>query len=344
MKPQELSNNAFSQRGLRSVYSMFLVIFFTVSCITGCTGLGTPTAEDYYSIGMAYFEVGKYPEAEKWLNRAKSVDKTKNASEYILGRIAFETKRYDDALVYFERILAKDPENVMALKALAYTYIQIGDLNKAESLYNQVLALVPESADDGYNYALVLYVMEKYEMSEAVLSKYQFALLDNKDVLLLFARVQRAQDKPEAVDHYAQWLEANTDPVVRYEYGSVLEQAGLYARALEEYQTTLKELSANTKEPQKSSLHYAIARVLLIADAESEEGITELKSATAEGFNDTEALESLLNEAGISDTNKDGIRRIIDTINDAKQKQSATDTQTSPEGNDTETNKDKTET
>lgn len=291
-------------------------VFYGASCTSWQT---VASAEEYFSIGMAYFDMGKYAEAEKWLNRAKVVDKTKTASEYNLGRIAFEMKRYPEALQYFERILDKDPHNVMTLKAAAYTSIKLGNIEAAEALYDRILALEPENADDGYNYALVLYTMEKYEMSEAVLSKYPAALLENNEVILLFARIQRAQHKPEAMDKYAQWLETNSDPLVRYEYALLLEENGFYVRALEECRTVLKDLPQDSKEPKKSTLHYTIARLLLTADPENEEGITELQTAITEGFTDKEALETLLTQKGISASHKEEIQRIIDDMTAPKQ-------------------------
>jgi tetratricopeptide (TPR) repeat protein len=316
------------------LFSRTLIFFFVsfVFCGVSCANWGAvASAEEYFSIGMAYFDMGKYAEAEKWLNRAKSVDKTKTASEYNLGRIAFETKRYQEALQYFERILDKDPYNVMTLKAAAYTSIKLGNIEGAEALYEKILALEPENADDGYNYALVLYTMEKYERSEAVLSKYPAALLENNEVILLFARIQRAQHKPEAADRYAQWLETNSDPLVRYEYALLLEENGFYVRALEECRTVLKDLPQDSKEPKKSTLHYTIARLLLIADPENEEGITELQSAITEGFDDKEALETLLTQKEISAAHKEEIQRIIDDMATAEQgKEAPQDEASSP--------------
>jgi tetratricopeptide (TPR) repeat protein len=286
--------------------------FFLSWMISSCATWGAAPAEEYFSLGMAYFELGKFEEAEKWLNRARRADKTQTASEYNLGRIAFETGQYQDAAKLFEGILKKDPENVMALKAAAYTRIKTGDLEKAEDLYRRVLALVPESADDGYNYSLVLFAMKKYAAVEEVLSGHQFGLLDNNDVLLLFARAQAAQDKIEAADSYAQWLANNSDPKVRYEYGQVLEKAELYARALEEYRTALTGLSQDSEDPKKTDLRYTIARLLLIADAESEEGVTELKTAVSEGLTDMTMLEELIRDERISAANRESIRTLID--------------------------------
>jgi tetratricopeptide (TPR) repeat protein len=277
-------------------------------------GLGATSAEEYYSIGMAYFEIGKYEEAEKWLNRARSVNKTQVASEYNLGRIAFETKRYGDAARHFEAVLRRDPENVLALKAAAYTRIKTGELDKAEEFYRRVLALSPESADDGYNYALVLYAMEKYPEAEKVLAGYQFALLDNSDTMLLYARCQKAQGKVEAADSYAKWLVNNSDSAVRYEYAQLLETQELYARALEEYRKALSNFSSGTSGLKRQDLRFALARVLLIADSDSNEGITEMEGAVSEGYNDIESLQKLLEDRRLSAASRTSLTAIINGV------------------------------
>jgi tetratricopeptide (TPR) repeat protein len=286
------------------------------------------TAEEYFSLGMAYFDLGKYAEAEKWLNRARAIDKTQIASEYNLGRIAFETGRYEEAARLFDRVLVRDPDNVMALKAAAYSRIKTGELAMAETLYSRVLLLEGESADDGYNYSLVLMALEKPEQAEAVLVKYQIALEESNNAnnaLLLLARAQRAQNKVEAADSYNQWLQTNSDPQVRYEYAQVLEQAELYARALEEYRVVLntlpqsapapadpKQAAAAPQGPERPALRFTIARLLLIADSESSDGISELETAVSEGFADMDRLNALLDEVKISDAHKTEIRRVID--------------------------------
>ena len=290
---------------------VFLLTAAAVLVFNNCISSGAASAEEYFAIGMAYFDMGKFAEAEKWLNRAKAKDRTMHASEYNLGRIAFETGRYDDALKYFKSILKRDPNNVLALKAAAYTYIRNGDIEKAGELYDKVLKLVPESADDGYNYALVLFAMKKYEEAEQVLNNHEFALLDNNDVLLLYARSQKEQNKPEAIDSYEKWLVNNTDAKVRYEYAQLLESHQLYARALEEYRAALGEIAADAAAPAKSDIRFAVARVLLIADSGSNAGITELKGAVDDGFSDSEKVSELLTYERISAKHKDEIRTIV---------------------------------
>jgi tetratricopeptide (TPR) repeat protein len=300
---------------------VILAAFFS-----GCASQAAASAEEYYSLGMAYFHLAetetdagrkleKFSEAEKWLIRARTVDKTRTASEYNLGRIAFETGRFNEAIDYFERILNTDPDNIMALKAAAYSRIKIRDFEQAESLYNRVRALTPESADDGYNYALVCYAMEKYEKAEEVLSGYPFALSENNDALLLYARSLSKLDRIEAVDSYAQLIaNGNTNSGVRYEYARILEKGEFFAKALEEYRILVNAIPAEQSEPSKAFIRFTIARLLLTADSENTEGIDTLNTAVSEGFADTSALESLLEDERISASNKEEIRKIIERI------------------------------
>jgi tetratricopeptide (TPR) repeat protein len=289
------------------IFLLSAILFFSV--FTGCTTSAT-SAEEYFSIGMAYFELGKYEEAEKWLNRAKSSDKTMLASQYNLGRLAFERQRYNDAAKYFEDIIRKDQNNILALKAAAYTRIKTGDIDIAEQHYSKLLELVPESADDGYNHALVLYAMGRYNDAQIVLEKYLLSLLGNNEVQLLYARSQAAQNKVEAIDSFSSWLNNNTDAQVRYEYGLVLEKHEYYARAMEELRKALTETSSSNRD-LNNKIRFTLARVLLIADNASSAGITELQTAVNEGFNDVSAVEELLTKEKISSANKRSIETII---------------------------------
>lgn len=311
-----------------ALINRFILFASVLLFFASCAGLAT-SAEEYYSIGMAYFEMGNYTEAERWLNRALSLNRTMSASEYNLGRIAYGTGRYTDALKKFNYILKKDPENVMAMKAAAYTQVKLGNVEEARKLYDKVLELEPEAADNGFNYATILYAMDKPEEAEEVLQKYSYTILDDKDALLLLARVQKAQKKPEAIDSYDLWLSKNNDPQVRYEYTIALEDGGFYAPALEAARKALEELSADTDTLKRSTIRFVIARLILVSDPENEEGITELRTAIVDGFNDQEAIDALIKDERLTKVLSDEVRRTIDS---AKTGSTASDsTSTSPE-------------
>jgi len=303
-----------------------LAFFILILLIYGCAAMAA-SAEEYYTIGMAYFELGKYEEAEKWLNRARQSDRTMIASQYNLGRLAFERQRYNEAAELFEDILLKDPDNVLALRAAAYARIKTGDIGIAQIHYIRLLELVPENADDGYNHALVLYAMERYDEAAGVLEKYRYSLRDNRDLLLLYARTQSARNKVEAIDIFSAWLAEGSDPKVRYEYALALEHHELYARAIEELRKAISEVTPSTGNIKKSDIRFALARVLLIADGGSTEGIAEMQNAVEEGFNDASAIEKLIESGRISGANRDRLRNIASGIRRAHENVLETDSE-----------------
>jgi tetratricopeptide (TPR) repeat protein len=309
--PAALSSHGSNGEKLTFI-NRYILLAGVLLFFASCAGLAT-SAEEYYSIGMAYFNMGNYEDAERWLNRALSRNRTMSASEYNLGRIAYGTGRYTDALKKFNDILKKDPKNVMAMKAAAYTQVKLGNVEEARKLYDKVLELEPESADNGLNYATILYAIDKPAEAEEVLQKYSYAILDNKDTLLLLARAQKAQKKPEAIDSYNLWLLQNSDPQVQYEYTIALEDGGFYAPALESARKALEGLSADTDTLKRSAIRFVIARLILVSDPENQEGITELRTAIIDGFDNQEAIDALEEDERLTAAVRDEARRTIDS-------------------------------
>ena len=301
-----------SRKNLNAVMLFVICVLLSAVC-TGCTGMAA-SAEEYYAIGMAFFDLGRFEDAERWLIRARQANRTMVASTYNLGRLAFERQRYDEAAGYFENILRTDPDNVIALRAAAFTRIRTGEIDIAQRHYSRLLYLIPESADDGYNHALVLHAMGLYSEAEEVLERYPFALIDNKDVHLLYARTLAALNKVEAIDSFASWLAVNSNAKARFEYAQTLERHDFFARALEEYRLALTEAAAASVDPRRIDVQFAISRVLLIADGGSSEGITELQSAVTNGFNNIEAIEGLLANDSISAANRESIQSVINNL------------------------------
>ncbi|MCL2800238.1 MAG: tetratricopeptide repeat protein [Treponema sp.] len=296
------------------IYKKLAIILFSLCILlfslSGCASAAA-SAEEYYSIGMAYFELGRYEEAEKWLNRARQADRTMIASTYNLGRLAYEQKRYEEATRHFESILRIDADNVLALKAAAYSRIMMRDFPSAEKHYTRLFELVPESADSGYNHALVLHALGRHAEAQIVLERYPSSLLENKDNLLLYARIQAAQNKVEAINSFTSYLSENSNPLARYEYAQVLEHHQFFARALEEFRKALSETPAASLNPKRSDIRFSIARILLTADNNSE-GIAELQTAVNDGFNDRAAVERLLTR--VSAAHREPVRNILSSM------------------------------
>jgi len=285
---------------------------------------------------MAYFDLGKYAEAEKWLLRARQSDKTFTASEYNLGRIAFELGRYDEACQRFEGLLKKDPDNVMVLKAAAFARLKRGDMGKAETYYKRVVELSPDSVDSRYNYALLLNALGKYEAAERLLLQLLEENKNDSASLLLLARTRNAEGKVEALDDYAGYLKNNEKSEVRFEYAQALVKAQYYGRALENYEALLKLPPDALGGIRKADLYFEAAKILLLsghttgvespttpkdnsggpsAQADQEnQGLSYLKNALREGFKDSQALSALLKDQRLSKDQKEKIEALIEAV------------------------------
>ncbi|MCL2174532.1 MAG: tetratricopeptide repeat protein [Treponema sp.] len=303
---------------MRNFLSFFIVLlsFFSV-LLFSCAGMAA-SPEEYFNIGMAYYDLGKYEEAEKWLSRARQANKTYAASQYNLGRIAYERQHFTEAAELFEEILKRDPDNILALRAAAYTRIKTGDIDKSQKHYSRVLELIPESSDDGYNHALVLFAMERYEESEEQLNKYPFAIQTNKDMQLLLARSQGKQNKVEAIDNFSKWLAQNNDYKARYEYAGVLEYNALYARAIEEYRKSLSDAPENADNPKKNEIRFALAKTLLTAERESTAGAIEMQGAVDDGYKNAALIEEIIDGGKLSRANSITLRTIVDNLRRAE--------------------------
>jgi len=273
------------------------------------------SAEEYYALGTAYFDMADYDKAKQWFSKAAAYELTRRSAEYNLGRIAFETGAYGESAALFEALLKEDPDNIVLLKAAAFARIKNADFLVAERQYRRVVELAPDSTDAAYNFALVLFALQRFEEAEAILS-VQSATGDQDDrlALLLLARTQKALGKVEAIDQYEKWLLYGTEAKVLAEYAETLEAAAYYARALETYRKMRETASQDSGGMNAAEVQFRIGRLLLIAGAEGEQGLDELKLAVEAGFSDADLLTELTLDQRIPQDQRDEVLSILDAL------------------------------
>jgi Tfp pilus assembly protein PilF len=80
-----------------------------------------------------------------------------------MGRIELENKNYEQALGYFNKIIKIDSTNRFGWLFLGFTYSDMGDIPKAESVYEKAVKILPDDASLWSYYGLTLYSQNKYE-------------------------------------------------------------------------------------------------------------------------------------------------------------------------------------
>lgn len=294
-------------RVLRLAATIGIFLFFSACSTVGGRVYVEP--EEYYSIAAAYFDLGKYSEAERWFKLARRSEKTRFAAEYNLGRIAFESGNGEEAARRFEALLAYDPANATVLRAAAYSWMKAENWDRALALYDRIADLLPETEDARYNYALALLRAERYEDASARLKPYVERRSDDRGAILLLASAERKLGRPEAVDRYAAALALKEEASVRIDMAEALEDLELYARALESYRAVLAA-GASDSVGGKGFVRFRAARVMLRAGEDPERSLAELSGAIADGFKDAEALRKLPETVGASQELSERILRI----------------------------------
>uniref|UniRef100_A0A7C3HZ66 Tetratricopeptide repeat protein n=1 Tax=Gracilinema caldarium TaxID=215591 RepID=A0A7C3HZ66_9SPIR len=277
---------------------------FFVSCASGPASV---SEDELYSLGKAYYDLGKYSEAEVWFQRASNFKKTKNASMYYLGRIAFQQQKYENAARIFEALLKSDQDNVLLLKAAAFSNLKAQKFEKAELQYKRVIELVPGSKDSTYGYALVLYGLQKYDDAYRLLKDLKADSDEDRDALLLLARTEYKLSFPEALDHYSKWLEKGDDPVVLKEFAEVAEQQALYSRAIEAYKKIKQTNRAEAAGLQKGEIDFLIGRLIMIADPSDSQGKASIETSLSLGYVNKEKIDALLADSRLSETQRQSL-------------------------------------
>ena len=93
-----------------------------------------------------------------------------------------EEDRFGEAIIYLDKILEEDPENLKALSNKAGLLIKLEKFSESVSLSNQVLEIDPNRISTLTNKAIALEMLKEYEESFLTFSKIIFLEPENEAV------------------------------------------------------------------------------------------------------------------------------------------------------------------
>jgi hypothetical protein len=105
----------------------------------------------WHTLGKYYSEVGHFDKAIESINRAITIDATKDIYYYHLGQAYAASRRYLEAIRAFEQTVALNPQHVFAHCSLAGYYRKLG--NDAEAIKHIEIALPNIRQEKAYNQA-----------------------------------------------------------------------------------------------------------------------------------------------------------------------------------------------
>jgi tetratricopeptide (TPR) repeat protein len=282
---------------------MLAVVLVTVILVlAGCAGTpgGAAAASDYFNVGNAWYELGKYDKAIAAYERALKLDPGLAKGNLNLALAYVHLKRVDEAVAVLQRLLAVDPQNTQVLSTLAWAYHAGGRDQDALAQYEAVIALSPGDADALYNSAIILWKMDKKQEALARLRTVLERTPDDTDAMFAAAQVLLALDDAAGssamISRYLEKKPADVDAL--YTAAAAAERQQKYARALDAYDALI------AADPTQATALFAEARLLLTVVQDPQRGLDTLDKALAAGFKDKDAAGALLDAANLLEQDK----------------------------------------
>jgi tetratricopeptide (TPR) repeat protein len=110
-----------------------------------------------YFIGLAYSRAERYDSAAVWLEKLWRVDSLNARVQFSLGAALERSGQFDRAVAVFENLIAREPDNGIALNYLGYMYADSGiRLDESLQLIQRALQQEPDNGAylDSYGWAL----------------------------------------------------------------------------------------------------------------------------------------------------------------------------------------------
>ncbi|WKC79621.1 tetratricopeptide repeat protein [Borreliella tanukii] len=184
-----------------------------------------------YNLSIAKFENNKFEESLEAINKAINLNPEKNEYLYLKASINLKNKNYQNAILLYNLVIEKNPENTSAYINLAKAYEKLGNKTQAistlEKIINKNNKLALNNLGILYkkekNYQKAIEIFEKAIINSDIEAKYNLAttlieINDNaraKDLLKEYTKLK--PNNPEALHALGiiEYNENNNDQTLR---------------------------------------------------------------------------------------------------------------------------------
>ena len=128
-------------------------------------------------LGVLFSIQVTYAEEELPLPEGKNIKEWESISAALIAE-----KRFSEAIIYLDKILEQEPDNLKALTNKAGLLAQLGNFSKSVNLSNKVLEIDPNRISALTNKAIALKMLKEYEKSFQVFTKILYIEPDNEKI------------------------------------------------------------------------------------------------------------------------------------------------------------------
>lgn len=213
--------------------------------------------EDYLRIGRSFFRLKDTVNAIKNLEAANILDTINYEASGDLAAIYVNQKRYDKAVVEYDRLLAKDPKNITALFYNGFSYFVLGKNNTAKDNFKRLIELRPNNIQSYHHLTKI------YSLQDSIPQGRQYANI----VITLSDSAMKAD--PTKTAQHAQFIIGAYYMLASFDYKEKNITASI---------GNLEKAVTYEKDKKDESLHLFLAQMYAVHSGNAELLATEAKA------------------------------------------------------------------
>ncbi|WP_460315118.1 2OG-Fe(II) oxygenase family protein [Aliiglaciecola aliphaticivorans] len=211
------------------------------------------------AMGSAYERLGNNTEAKSYFSESLLLNPKQPDLYYALGKIAFLSKAFDQAINYFKQCLKFDNKNPQVWLKLSQSYFYLDDLDSAEQGFLNCESLQPNALDAKLGRSRILQKRNEIDKAEILLVSLQKAEPNNLRVISELAWMKKEQGQyQQAADLFHKRLTIDgNNPEFYEDLALVYLDLNLPSQALDTLKVGLEKSPQNRKLNQLlSALKY----------------------------------------------------------------------------------------
>lgn len=190
-----------------------------------------------------YLAMGRREEAEAQIAAAQALEPEEVYPLNSWAKLLFEHEDFEGSIRVSRQVLAKDPQNLLALGNLADALLALGSLDEALQTCQPAIQLSPQTAVNAYRVCGEVKLREGDPVAAAEFAQQGLATVPTNAALqLLRGRALNQLGQYEEADAaFAAAAELDRrNPVTLNEWGNALDERGETAAAIEKYEEALR--------------------------------------------------------------------------------------------------------
>jgi tetratricopeptide (TPR) repeat protein len=159
-------------------------------------------AEEYFNLGNAFFELGRYQDSFEYYSRAIRLSDDIPAAGYNLARLHEQRGEYAEAVRVLDNLLVEDPDNGLYRETRAFVLFQQGERAAAREEYASLIEEYPARVRLRFNQGVLELDAGNEDRAYRILSEgVEFAEEDAEYRWLLSEAAYRSERVTEAREH-----------------------------------------------------------------------------------------------------------------------------------------------